>query len=119
MNRIKIDVKQASEFMAAGYEIECYVSVPKIRPEVPKRIAYKVIPSDAKLLISVDMEGPTKGAYQVVWGALKKHLWTNGSLTETHTRAEIEEAIKKISPNTDAGFFMYLVNGKHCLRVVD
>lgn len=121
MNRIKIDVKQASEFMAAGYEIECYVSIPKIikAQHGGKRTAYKVILPSAKLVVSVDMEGPTKGLYMAVWGKLKAKLWANGSLTETHTREEIEKAIKQISPETDAGFFMYLVNGKHCLRVVE
>ncbi len=120
MNRIKIDVKQASEFMTLGYEVECYVLMTKAKATKALHKHYApIIAADANLMLSLEKEGPSKGAYQVTWNRLKKKLWINGDISETHTRSEIEEAITQIAPDTDPGFFTYLVNNKQCLRVVD
>lgn len=119
MNKIKIDVKQASEFMKLGYEIECHVLVPKVKQEAAKRSINTVIPATARLMLSLENEGPVKGAYQGHWKKLKERLWINGDLTVSFTRAEIEKELHKINPKLDPGFFTYLVNNKQCLRVVD
>ncbi len=118
MNKIKIDVKQASQFMEAGYEIECHVLVPKILAPRKKTATRTYLPGDTKLRVSLDSEGPTKGRYHVAWMQLQKTLWINGDITEYHTRDEIEKVIKEFSPKLDHGFFMYLVNRAGCLKVV-
>ena len=120
MNKIKIDVNQASQFMEAGYEIECHVLVPRILAPRRKLSAPRTyLPGDTKFRVSLDSEGPTKGHYQVAWTQLKKKLWVNGDITEWHTRDEIEEATKVINPKLDHGFFMYLVKRAKCLKVVE
>lgn len=120
MNKIKIDVKQAAEFMTLGYEIECHVLIPTVKQTpIKQRTINKVIPADAEIRLSVDNEGPTKGQYLLAWNQLKDKLWTNGNLTETKKRSTIEAMIEHINPKLDAGFFTYLVNNKKCLRVVD
>jgi len=120
MDKIKIDVKQASEFMKLGYEIECHVLMPKVLAGSKReRIPRLFISEDTKFRVSLDQEGPSKGTYLVAWNKLKERLWVNGDITEYHTRAEIEVAIKAVNPNLDHGFFMYLVNRAKCLKVVE
>ncbi len=119
MNKIKVDVKQASEFMTAGYEVECYVIMPKVLPGKGKEFRAPFIPTDAKLRLSLEHEGPVKGVYRLAWNQLKDKLWANGDLSETHTRGEVEDVIKNFNSKIDAGFFTYLVNQKKCLRVVE
>ena len=114
MSRIKVTPKQAAEFMAAGYIIECFVftGTPPAKP----RSARKVIPANAKIGLSVQHAGPVKGKMVEVWKKTCDDLWMPDSFV-TYPRSKVEAVLKKHGADTST--FAYLANKLECLRVVD
>jgi len=117
MNKIKIDVKQASQFMAAGYEIECYVNIPKIKANSHRQPGIRTKP-ETRLAISLAGSPPEKGKYKEVWDQIDKSLW-KGDVTKSFQRAGVENAIKATKIAVDKSFISYLINQKKCLRVIE
>lgn len=117
MNKIKIDVKQASQFMAAGYEIECYVNVPKVKANSHRQPGVRTT-AETRLAISLAGSPPEKGKYKEVWDKIDKCLW-KGDVTKTFSRHSIENEIKATKITVDKSFISYLISQKKCLRVVE
>jgi len=117
MNKIKIDVKQASQFIAAGYEIECYVNVPKVVKTNSKR-HFTHTTAKTHLALSLDGQPPVKGKYKEAWDALDKALW-KGDLKMSFARSMVQETINKLPMSLDNSYIPYLINQKKCLRVIE
>jgi len=117
MNKIKIDVKQASQFMAAGYEIECYVSIPKVKANSHRQPGVRTKP-ETRLAISLVGTPPEKGKYKEVWDKINNCLW-KGDVTKSFSRLSVENEIKVTKITVDKSFISYLINQKKCLRVLE
>lgn len=118
MSKIKVTPKQATEFMALGYEVDCYVNINELSTQRPKKPRGIIVAQTAKIGLSLEGNPPTKGNYAKVWEKLSKVLWPGNNPLATYSREKVEVEIVKAGLS-DPSFFSYLLNKTKCIRVVE
>lgn len=120
MEKIKVTPKQATQFMALGHTVECYVlmdSAPPVERRSRRKPSKQILP-DTQLGLTVNGKGPGKGVYGEAWEYLVKKLW-NGDPTITFSRDRISKALKEGKFTVDGAYYAYLVNKCQCLRIIE
>lgn len=101
---IEVTPAQASELMAEGYTVRCYLELGSpVRKKPRKTYTQKM----AKVSYSVEGKHPVKGKIAAVWAKTCKELWGK-NVALSYTREEVDAALAKHG-NTDTGAFSYLL----------
>lgn len=118
--KVRVDAKQATDLMAAGYEVEHWVNLPDSAPANGKhrKVIHKspIIPPDAKVALSLDGKEPVRGLGMRVWKRVKAELWSK-SATKVYTRKQVETCILKHGGTRTQ--FPTWVHQNRCLRIVE
>jgi len=115
MKKILVDAKQATEFMALGYNVECHVSIPEATVFMPrKKKQHPQIPKTAMIGLALKGNAPKNGKAMVIWAGIAKVFYKD-PLT-TVTRAHLDKYI--LSEGGYPSMFAMLVHQYKVLRVV-
>jgi hypothetical protein len=103
--KLEVTPKEASELLAEGYTVKCYLVLgpPQECKERPEKV---FVPPEALVARSVEGRDPSKGKIAKVWATASKALWAK-DVTKIYTRAEVDTALKAAG-DTDTGTFSYL-----------
>lgn len=119
-SKVKVDFKQAVDFMREGFNIECYVVLePKPVRNLSKRRVGQRIPSvnNAQYVtLSLDGLEPRNGKIGMAWPKVKAELWGK-DITALYTAGYVRKELVK--QGSDITAFSYLLHRCHCIRAVD
>ena len=118
MSKIKVTPKQATEFMALGYEVDCYVNISELSTLKQKKPRGIIIPKTAMIGLSLEGKGPSKGNYVKIWKVVSEVLWSGDNLIAKYSRDRVEKEIIKAGLS-DPAFFSYLLNKIKCIRILE
>jgi len=115
-DKIEVNLKQAVEFAAKGYDVTCYVVT---QPLATKKRASgdQIIYQKTMLMLSMKGVDPTKGTMEVAWKKTKKDLWSK-DVTQPYSRSDIEKSMSKHGC-PDSSCVSYLTNKLEVLRRVN
>jgi hypothetical protein len=115
-HKLKVTAIQASELIAKGYTVECYVVLPEPQAQRAKvSKPRKFIPANAQLGRSVHGAGPTHGKAQVVWKAIDKKFFADPTITIPAAKIR---AYIKTQPGGYSSLLSHLVNNYKVLRII-
>jgi|GEM_PF-6069775 len=135
MNKVKISLKEAGDFLQAGFVVECYVlpmqaraiNTPSAKPKstngsggtITKANKGKPNKNETIMpgtLLTLSMEGrpPVKGIMGAAWSKTVKELWKQ-DITKAYTRKQIESVMKRHKCE-DTSAIAYITNKLKCLR---
>lgn len=120
---IKITPIQAADFMKLGYEVQCFVDLPRIVDSIAASLKTAITrpirqycPMNAEIGRSLEGKQPIKGKAGIVWAKLDKQLWGD-DVTLLYSRKHIEHVMIQLG-NTDLTLFTYLINRCKCIRKI-
>lgn len=117
-DKLQVELKQAIDFAAKGYDIECYLIVSK--PGNGKKVRHArgdaIISKDDMIALSLNGREPQKGKMAPSWRKTKKELWSS-DITATYPRHKLVSTMAKHGYK-DPTFVSYLANKLHCIRKV-
>ena len=114
---IKVTPAEASEYMAKGYTVECYLVLPN--PSVlkaQKRKQSPQIPKNSVLCYSVSGSPPVNGEVSRAWENLR--LWAFNDPTTTKTRIQVETRLITEKFKYPGNYVSQLIHHYKVLRVV-
>jgi hypothetical protein len=115
--KIAVTPAKASELLAQGYEIECYLILPPADAKVPCERSKPVSP-ETRLRLSTEGTPPKKGGIAAAFVAMRDHLFKKDP-RKTYTRAELETWFKGQKFKWPENYVSQLIHKHHVLRVVE
>lgn len=118
MSRVQVDLKQAVEFAAQGFEIECYVLPQKHQPttktkkKLPHERNASVRMSDI-VTLSLDGAPPTQGNIGRAWPGIRNELWGD-DITKSYTASRVKDVLLK--HGAKPWDLTYLIHTSHVIR---
>ena len=113
---LKVTPKEATELMAQGYEIECYLTLPPASaPDTQTKTPRNYIPHGSKIGRSVRGTPPTQGKAAVVFADLDKKFFGDPTVTAPSDKLR---AFIKAHPSGYSSMLSHLVNNYKVLRIV-
>jgi len=114
--KLKVGVKEASELMADGYEVECYLILPPAGVKPKKRKVRPTVPQSRVALAVNPRKEPTLGAIALTWIKVRENFFSNDP-TKYATRKRLEDwAIKHGGNKNQVSQF---IHAYQCVRVLD
>ena len=114
--KLPVTPAEASELLAQGYEIECYLILPSPESAQEKRGGSRHhLPKTVVLGISVRAKEPVMGAIAKMWPKVKKEFFTDP--TKVATRLAIEKFV--IKEGGKKNHVSQFIHAYKCLRVVE
>lgn len=115
--KLSVTPAKASELLALGYDIECYLILPPADAKVPCKRATPVGPDD-RLSLSTGGTPPRKGGVAAAYTAMKDLLFKKDP-RKTYTRKELEDWFKDQKFKYPSEYVSQLLHKHHVLRVVN
>lgn len=115
--KISVTPAEASDLMAQGYTIECYLILPPANAKTPCTRAPAVNPTD-HLALSTRGTPPKKGGVFAAYTAMKVDLFKKDP-RKTYTREALEAWFKEKKFKYPAEYVSQLIHKHKVLRVVE
>lgn len=119
VKRIPLTLKEASDWAAEGFEVECFGIVQPVEHKKAKRVhVNKQTHDNTRLALSVEGKPPSMGRAGAVWPKLNKALWSKDA-TVIYPKAKILEELKRLGEKKPTNMASYLIHTAKVLRVVE
>ena len=118
MRKLKIGAKEASDLMAEGYTVECYLILPDPIPtKTQRKMLAPRIPKDAQLAYSPEGEVPHKGRVAAAWKYLLDKTFRDPR--SKYTRGNLEKMLRDQKFTDPVNLVSQLIHKYHILRVAE